>query len=369
MNFSANVMYTIACAIIFNFCLHIGSSELFCTFSVLSIFLSGIFIISTALTLTTLIYVLISINVNGLHCWLIQKPLFLRGEMSKTVIFLIFGICLHNISLLSSSFIEEEHQIWYFLTTSYHVILLCMAYSKNRTTSSSDFYNVDDSPTLKNSPANENVCKNVTDKISSVDQPDCSAEQNYSRRSLFVLFVLLCCDRIMRSWNQTGIKWADQPDVGDWLVNPENKTILSYLFVIALIIISAKTYFETKKGFIVCVVFTAGGFGVYFYRSVTGSVILLPWRSQLLPEKGISFAQWVYFCVFVLVLMSIYVFLKACHKNDKDKIRSTNEHSAGELFLIGYLLLVLLLLRPHNIALVVLTVLQASIHHHVIWKR
>ncbi|KAJ8307670.1 hypothetical protein KUTeg_014774 [Tegillarca granosa] len=38
--------------------------------------------------------------------------------------------------------------------------------------------------------------------------------------------VLVLC-RILRTWNQTGDKWLNIPDIGDWLVRPENKLVLS----------------------------------------------------------------------------------------------------------------------------------------------
>ena len=39
-------------------------------------------------------------------------------------LFLLTGVLLHTFSLLSSSFVEEEHQTWYFLTSSFFMINL-----------------------------------------------------------------------------------------------------------------------------------------------------------------------------------------------------------------------------------------------------
>jgi len=35
----------------------------------------------------------------------------------------------HTITLLSSSFVEEEHQTWYFLTVSLHIIYIWKVYT------------------------------------------------------------------------------------------------------------------------------------------------------------------------------------------------------------------------------------------------
>ena len=44
---------------------------------------------------------------------------------SRRHFFLITGVLLHTFSLLSSSFVEEEHQTWYFLTSTFFMIILC----------------------------------------------------------------------------------------------------------------------------------------------------------------------------------------------------------------------------------------------------
>jgi ethanolaminephosphotransferase len=68
----------------------------------------------------------------------------------------------HIISLFSSSFIEEEHQSWYYLLSTYLLI------------------------------------------------------RTIEEKSLKYLFMLVL-SRLIRSWNQTGNKWLSLTDIGDFL--------------------------------------------------------------------------------------------------------------------------------------------------------
>lgn len=86
---------------------------------------------------------------------------------------------MHLMSLFSSSFIEEEHQIWYFIqTTQIYLILLIFVRSK---------------------------------RISNSKQP-----------YLKYFFLVTMATRLLRSINQTGNKWAHLKDIGDLLKEFEN---------------------------------------------------------------------------------------------------------------------------------------------------
>jgi hypothetical protein len=47
------------------------------------------------------------------------QEIYRKGSIS---LLLILGTGLHTISLLSSSFVEEEHQTWYFYTVTWNKI-------------------------------------------------------------------------------------------------------------------------------------------------------------------------------------------------------------------------------------------------------
>jgi len=89
--------------------------------------------------------------------------------------FLLIGTILHAVSLGSSSFVEEEHQTFYFFCSSF-VILFAIS------------------------------------------------DHGQSKWNLIGALVLM---RISRSWNQTGDKWINEPDIEDWLNAPEHKAYLS----------------------------------------------------------------------------------------------------------------------------------------------
>ncbi|CAF1160553.1 unnamed protein product [Adineta ricciae] len=77
---------------------------------------------------------------------------------------LIYYPIFHCISLFSSSFIEEEHQTWYYLLSTYLFL------------------------------------------------------RTFEQKS-FQYFIFFLFSRLIRSWNQTGNKWLNLPDIGDFLNN------------------------------------------------------------------------------------------------------------------------------------------------------
>lgn len=182
---------------------------------------------------------------------------------------LIGSWLLQALSLMSSSFVEEEHQTWYFLTTSLHIFLLFTHLIAALTSKAT-------SPTGRIHPSvTGHVCQTEFRGQEAGHDPhaadtwrDCTitqhsqhillqsgvknAEKNsefteirdFSRSGKFrrykeasnfsqhcvtaswkqqvkraaSLLAILFVFRILRHWNQTGNKWLEIPDVGDWLV-------------------------------------------------------------------------------------------------------------------------------------------------------
>ena len=83
-----------------------------------------------------------------------------KGSLSRR--YLMLYPVLHLVSLFSSSFIEEEHQSWYYFLCTYLLLV--------------------------------------------------SLEERSWRYGC-----LLALSRLIRGWNQTGNKWLNEPDVGDFL--------------------------------------------------------------------------------------------------------------------------------------------------------
>lgn len=124
--------------------------------------------------------------------------LYFQIKYEKNLLFLLVGLSLHTLSLAASSFIEEEHQIWYFLWSSLAVIILydCLA-----------MLIMEGYCNLK-TPVPLNQIKLCT------------------LLWAFVLFI----HRIVRMLNSTGDKWASIPDIGDWLKSSD-KIYLSFTLV------------------------------------------------------------------------------------------------------------------------------------------
>lgn len=95
--------------------------------------------------------------------------------------FYAFLSILYLVSLFSSSFIEEEHQIWYFFDTTQIFFLVY------------------------------NICKKLKKYF-----------------DIILMLILLITNRLLRTINQTGNKWVHLKDFGDILRENESKFFLLF---------------------------------------------------------------------------------------------------------------------------------------------
>jgi len=163
--------------------------------------------------------------------------------------FLVCGTILHTLSLLSSSFVEEEHQTWYFYTVFVHLLIFgyklipflsqkikISEIERKRNQSYSTVNNVTDF--ISSDPDELKFCelrrelslKNGKEASTTFETSDvggkglqCKGDNSGLRpvgkgRQLLAVIVILVLCRLLRIWNQTGNKWLDLRDVGDWLV-------------------------------------------------------------------------------------------------------------------------------------------------------
>ena len=160
-------------------------------------------------------------NLSGLELWF----------FSSTI--------LHTVSLLSSSFVEEEHQTWYFYTITTFVVLTLKStkiylndYQKGTKEDSRNVNSFDDMNTnsevdditascYQRNMTARNITSNKIKMMSdSSDKPSLSIKNIKNDAAvgvgMCVMATILC--RTLRTWNQTGDKWSHLPDVGDWLV-------------------------------------------------------------------------------------------------------------------------------------------------------
>lgn len=172
----------------------------------------------------------------------------LRYDDNYVFQFLVFGCIAHSLSLFSSSFVEEEHQTWYFFGSTLLLI---------------------------------NIVKNF--KL-----------WKYSLSFMLLLFGL----RLLRTINQTGDKWASIPDLSDWLLSEENYIFFNLFFVIGLITSWICTYNLSKSNKFVVFLNTLAVMMTFLYKTKYTSstalgktlwlLILLNYLYSLLSFKGSS---------------------------------------------------------------------------------
>ncbi|XP_051929477.1 GPI ethanolamine phosphate transferase 2 [Hippocampus zosterae] len=265
-------------------------------------------------------------------------------SLSELDVLLLAGTAGHTLSLAASSFVEEEHQTWYFLLSTLCLAVfqdVCRKYFREKSDPGGD---------------EEEFVLSYKENVK---------EEIYYEKWLALAtppFVLLCC-RLLRSLNQTGVQWAHLPDLGHWLNSSEHKVVLSLLSVLCMVFI----YFliQRRCSLVSKVALALGLLGVYSYRAAVGNV-LFPWQhSGRNMSKGTVEARFVY--VFVLGIL---------FTGTKDLLRSQIITADGNLknrglweIYIGLVLLVSLLFRPHNLPVLCSCLLIQALLSQFIWKK
>lgn len=372
-----------------------------------------VFTLQTGVTVTSLLLYFSSSRSSHISAISSILSAFSLLFQRRTHSFLVAGTFLYVLSLLSSSFVEEEHQTWYFVTTTLFLVVFS---DKNLL-----FWTRKKRVNLKTNEENTLLLESVEDEFfsscksgKSLDRrkyfinEDCrkgrgtSFDENLdrfkerngvnakavtskngdfsSRRtqiekakkevlwSCFLTLVILGLGRLRRAWNQTGIKWADRPDIGDWLVEPENKTMLSVTYFISLLfIICFRCY---RQGFFTSVVFIIGATHAFLYRWVTGN-LQLPWLPNEPITKGIIQARLTYCCVATIVVWNLFYLYKTRNSEKKQTFKQYIWQISVpfEGLVSGFLLLQVLVQRPHNAAVLAVFVVQENLISEILWKR
>lgn len=249
--------------------------------------------------------------------------------------FLIAGTLLHTVSLLSSSYVEEEHQTWYFLSTSIHILHLMsviLTMNTNQHPCNASFNSSTSNHFLRSCPKSD-------------VESDQGSHSDKVRQEVLNTAVLLLAARLMRSWNQTGNKWLHLPDIGDWLILADNRTLLSVLVAVSLLLILVLQ--SRRLTWVQTILSAAGLFCVFWSRASTGA-LFLPFVPQV--DRGILPARLSFLCVF-LVLVSQFL------------PGQTSRSSVGhmDICLTAWTVLHVLLMRPHNTVLVAFMTVQQSV--------
>uniref|UniRef100_A0A182PTV9 GPI ethanolamine phosphate transferase 2 C-terminal domain-containing protein n=1 Tax=Anopheles epiroticus TaxID=199890 RepID=A0A182PTV9_9DIPT len=242
--------------------------------------------------------------------------LFKRSSFLSLFVWL--GVSFHSISLASSSFVEEEHQTWYYLTSTIMIVLTLKEISVMNSTIGTFKYTKIDASLVE-------VCK--------------------EERGVFCVasIAFLCIHVIIRRFNQTGDKWQHLPDVGDWLSKEEHKVWLSLTMFIGLCYLVYQICY--LAGLLTTVLSLTASMLIYYYRAASGAVSILGLNAS---NTGICLT------IFWINLVEIFFigFLPMMYRAIMGR---TTQRRTGELFnncIIIVALLSALLHKPHNVLLV-----------------
>ncbi|KAK0149894.1 GPI ethanolamine phosphate transferase 2 [Merluccius polli] len=282
-------------------------------------------------------------------------------SLSELDVLLLAGTVGHTLSLAASSFVEEEHQTWYFLLNTLCLAVfqdVCRKYFREQRRPGGIGEDVDDE--VDNEEEEEERAAARQSSHSRGGHPR-------SRERWLALatppLTLACC-RLMRTLNQTGVQWAHLPDMGHWLNSSEHKAVLSLLAALCLVLI----YFliQRRCSLVSKIALALGLLGVYSYRAAVGNVVF-PWQhSGQNVSKGTVEARFVY--IFVLGIL---------FSGTKDLLRSQIAATAAsrlksrglwEIY-SGLVLLVALLFRAHNLPVLCCCLLIQTLMARFIWKK
>ncbi|XP_054437810.1 GPI ethanolamine phosphate transferase 2 isoform X1 [Pteronotus mesoamericanus] len=297
-----------------------------------------------------------------------RNPAHCSSRWSELDLLILLGTLGHAASLGASSFIEEEHQTWYFLVST-----LCLALGHD---SCRNCFPGDGDAPLHCSHTEEGFAGAVPalrNKNRHCDVPEAgqrhrgpsSLDALRGREKGMVLaspWLVLGCCRLLRPLNQTGVQWAHRPDLGHWLASSDHKAELSALAALCLLAVFALA--QRRCSPVSRAALALGLLGVYCYRAATGHV-LLPWqRDSKGVSKGIIEARFVYMFVLGILFTGTKDLLRsrvlAAHLTRKP-VGLWDIHG-------GLVLLAALLLRPHNLPVLACSLLVQAVMASFVWR-
>ncbi|XP_072387907.1 GPI ethanolamine phosphate transferase 2 [Diabrotica undecimpunctata] len=157
--------------------------------------------------------------------------------------FFIFISILHPLTFISSSYVEEEHQYWYFFNTLF-IFFNCVTFSKMK-----------------------------------------------SKYDVLTTVVCLAMFRFLRRMNSTGDKWAMYPDLSGWLLKDENYLYYQLLFLVGLVSVLVAQY---------VLLLPKRPWFIHFISIATLCLIFI-YKQR---ETSITLGRIVWFLVFVQLIMT-----------------------------------------------------------------
>ncbi|XP_063841939.1 GPI ethanolamine phosphate transferase 2-like [Scylla paramamosain] len=166
-----------------------------------------------------------------------HKPADNPGSKDAVHYFLMFGTCLHSLSLLGTSLVEEEHQTLYFFTTTLHLYLIFKIIRFNF--QGSGACQGHKSSAYKTTSKEEDTSYlHLPTQVKQENRELSLLEKAYlpQNKILLLLALSLVLSRILRAWNATGDKWRHLEDLGDILRALGGRTLV--LVVVAGLVLS-----------------------------------------------------------------------------------------------------------------------------------
>ncbi|NXF37498.1 PIGG transferase, partial [Nyctibius bracteatus] len=305
---------------------------------------------------------------HGYIFFCLQNPVVSSSRWSEVDVLILAGTIGHVLSLGASSFIEEEHQTWYFLINTL-CLVLCQELCRNNfllkecdpqhsTTVKQNFDSIGETSECENIDilaAGDSKLGKATSSAEFIKGSD-------KWISLASPWIILICCRLLRSLNQTGVQWAHRPDFGHWLTSSDHKSELSFLAAVSLLMIFFLV--QRRCSLVSKIAMALGLLGVYSYRAAIGNVIF-PWQHDSKDiSKGITEARFVYVFVLGIVFTGTKDLLKSQVISADSSVKSTG---LWEVY-SGLVLLAALLFRPHNLPVLVFCLLIQTMMKKYIWR-
>ncbi|XP_053615145.1 GPI ethanolamine phosphate transferase 2 isoform X2 [Plodia interpunctella] len=278
---------------------------------------------------------------------------------------LILGTLFHAWSFFGTSFIEEEHMTWYFLWNTLMFFVLM------RTFVLLVMY----------------LAKIIVVRATEVqDKPELYKKINVSIAVLPKWVLLIGLHRYLRTMNQTGDRWLFLPDTADWLHEPGHELYLQAHLLIGTLLttyICVRNLQYTNNTWYIQTVFTIGATICILCYRVTAKALPSPFPDiETWDQVHIVNVFWgmilLQFVFEILTYIGIFkssdtkhaaankfVYTKPKEKTEDyfydpsteepwnlEEVKLNLARSISHLMLNSLMLIIILLMRPHNVIMV-----------------